>query len=317
MDLLFLSSDPISIDCLQALAGGQIPGVKVSGVITNPDRRSGRGKKLQQNVVAAQAEELGLPILQTPKLSADEIATLHSFDAALVFAFGQILPRSVLSLRPGLFLNIHASPLPQLRGPSPIETAIAEGWTQTEISLMRMVQRMDAGDIALRQTIPIGSDETGHGLRKIIAAQSALLLQQIQKVTSPHYQWEAQDEKQATWCRKITKADACLDFSHSAQTLVNQSRAFDVWPGSTVEIGGEMMKVTDIHKSTHSGQPGEVLSAGEQLIIAAGEDSVSIGKIQRPSRKMIPFAEFQRTSPIQPRTLLTYPCSVPFVRSHF
>ncbi|MGE9291218.1 MAG: formyltransferase family protein, partial [Puniceicoccales bacterium] len=112
MDLIFLSSDAISLPTLEALARGEVNDLRIVAVITNPDRRSGRGKKLQRNVVAAKAEELGIPVHQTPKLTRADFDSLPSFDAALVFAFGQILPKAVLALRPGLFLNVHASPLP-------------------------------------------------------------------------------------------------------------------------------------------------------------------------------------------------------------
>ena len=317
MDLLFLSSDPISLPSLEALAGGKVADTRLVAVITNPDRRSGRGKKVQRNAVAAKADELGLPVHQTPKLTLEEIQGLPHFDAALVFAFGQILPRSILSLRPGLFLNVHASPLPFLRGPSPIETAIAEGWSSTEISLMRMVQRMDAGDIAFRQKTTIDPSETGPSLREKIALQSATLVERVPDAVALESAWDLQDDSSATWCRKISKKDGRLDFSLPAQTLANQSRAFEGWPGSTILIGGETMKVADLSMTDGSGHPGEILSADERLEIATGEGALSIGMIQRPSRKMAPFAEFQRATPVQIGSLLSFPLSQPLVRSKF
>ena len=239
MNLIFLSSDPISLPSLEELANGKISGIRITAVVTNPDRRSGRGKKIQRNVVAAKAEELGLPVLQTSKLTTDQCRSLPEFDAALVYAFGQILPRSVLSLKPNRFLNIHASPLPRLRGPSPIETAIAEGWMTTEISLMRMVLRMDAGDVAHRQTVEITRTDTGRSLREKIAHVSASLVHRIPEALSDEAHWERQVDSNATWCRKISKQDASLDLSLPATVLADRARAFSGWPGSTLQIHGE------------------------------------------------------------------------------
>ncbi|MGE9290172.1 MAG: methionyl-tRNA formyltransferase, partial [Puniceicoccales bacterium] len=222
-----------------------------------------------------------------------------------------------LALRPGLFLNVHASPLPELRGPSPIETAIAEGWESTEISLMRMVQRMDAGDVAYRQKVTIPPSATGSELRAKIAAQSATLAQRIPDAVALDSGWDQQDETTATWCRKICKDDARLDFSLPAQTLVNRARAFEGWPGSTIAIANETLKVADIQQTDQCGLPGEILSVDERLEIATGQGSLSIGMIQRPSRRMIPFAEYQRTTPVTPGQFLSYPLAEPLVRRQF
>mgnify|MGYP003108671988 CR=1 FL=1 len=314
MNLIFLSSDPISLPSLEELANGKISGIRITAVVTNPDRRSGRGKKIQRNVVAAKAEELGLPVLQTSKLTTDQCRSLPEFDAALVYAFGQILPRSVLSLKPNRFLNIHASPLPRLRGPSPIETAIAEGWMTTEISLMRMVLRMDAGDVAHRQTVEITRTDTGRSLREKIAHVSASLVHRIPEALSDEAHWERQVDSNATWCRKISKQDASLDLSLPATVLADRARAFSGWPGSTLQIHGEVVKVSGIEADTGNGYPGEVLQTDEVLEIATGLGSIKISQIQRPSRKMIPFPEFQRTHPLTKGTVLGFVLSTPLVR---
>ena len=311
MRILFLSSDPISIPCLQALGSGKITGVEVSGVICNPDQRKGRGKKMQKNPVAEAAESLGLPILQTSRLTAENLVRLNFFDAALVFAFGQILSRKVLDLCPGRFLNFHASPLPLLRGASPIESAIAEGWDTTGVCLMQVTRAMDAGPVGARMTLPIQPDETGPSLREKIATRSVELLENFSAQRFDSLPWKEQDHGKATYCRKLCKADAGIDFSLPAREVFNRFRAFAGWPGTSFSIRREVIKVDDLRVEDESGQPGQILAAGERLQIATGRQSISIGRLQRPTKKMLPFAEFQKQAKLQPGQRLSYRLSRP------
>ncbi|MEM0967049.1 MAG: methionyl-tRNA formyltransferase [Verrucomicrobiota bacterium] len=295
MKLLFLSSDPISLPSLRVLAAGDISSVSVSGVITGTDRKKGRGKKLQRNPVAEAAEGFGLPVLQTEKLTASELENFTPFDMALVFAFGQILSSKILSLAPHRFINLHASPLPLLRGASPIETAIAEGWTETAVCLMQLVREMDAGPVAAKVDIPITSSETGVELRRKVADSCPTLLSLL---SGQSLSWKEQNHSEATWCRKITKADGLIDFSMTAKEVVNRARAFAGWPGSSFLLNGELVKAEQIEMNDQTGLPGTILEASHRLIIACQDSSVSIKKIQRPTRKMIPFQDFQNQTPV-------------------
>ena len=314
MNLLLLSSDPISIPCLDALAEGRVEGLSLAGVVTSPDRRSGRGKRLRRNPVAAAADRHGIPLVQTPRLRARELEDFAAFDGALVFAFGQILSRRVLDLRPGCFLNFHTSPLPRLRGPSPIETAIAEGWTETETCLMEIVPRMDAGPVIARHPIPIGPGDTGARLRETVAGEAIHLLATIPAALSGDLPRREQDETRATWCRMIEKADALLDFSLPARALADRSRAFAGWPGAAIRLGGETVRVEGVRPVEAAGRPGEILEAGDRLVIATGGGAVTVESLQRPTRKLLPWQEFRNSTPLIPGQLLCYPLSRPLVR---
>jgi len=315
MRLLFLSSDPISLPCLKALAAGTVPAVEVCGVVSNPDQRRGRGKKWQRNPVAEAAEALGLPTLQTARLRAEELTAFASFDAALVFAFGQILPRSVLALCPGKFLNFHASPLPLLRGASPIETAVAEGWTGTEVCLMRIVPAMDAGAVGKRIPIPMAPEETAPSLRQKIADDCRTLLSFLAPSEWNGIEWREQDERAATYCRKIHKSDALIDFSLPAKKIYDRFRAFDGWPGTSFRLRGEILRVEDVRIENRSGPPGEILAADERLLIATGHQSISIGRLQRPTKKMLPFPQARPQINLTVGDRLGFPLSHPLVRS--
>ncbi len=314
MRLLFLSSDPISLPCLRAVARGSIDGLEISGVVTNPDRKRGRGKKIQRNPVAEEAEKLGLPTLQMGRLTADRLARFVSFEAALVFAFGQILPAKILGMRPDLFFNFHASPLPRLRGASPIETAIAEGWKETEICLMRMTRAMDAGAVGDRISVPIGSFDTGPDLREKISFAAVSLLPSLTPARLNSLAWEEQDHGRATFCRKLTKADAFIDFSLPAADIVDRSRAFAGWPGTSLRLLGEEMKTEDLRAVEGKGRAGEILEVGDRLIVAAGQGAVSIGRVQRPTRRMIPFPEYQKQAALCPGEKIGFRLSQPLVR---
>ncbi|MFP4358045.1 MAG: methionyl-tRNA formyltransferase [Puniceicoccaceae bacterium] len=316
MNLLLLSSDPISIPCLDALAEGRVEGLSLAGVVTNPDRRSGRGKRLQRNPVAAAADRHGIPLAQAARLRAGDLEGFAACDGVLVFAFGQILPRRVLALRPGGFLNFHTSPLPELRGPSPIETAIAEGRTRTEICLMEIVPRMDAGPVIARRPVPIRPDDTGASLRETLAREAVRLLGTVPAALRGELPRREQDETRATWCRMIGKADALLDFSLPARALADRSRAFAGWPGSAIRAGGETIRVEGVRPVEAAGRPGQILEAGGRLVVAAGEGAVAIGSLQRPTRKLLPWPEFRKSFPLRPGTLLSYPLSRPLVRGN-
>ncbi len=314
MKLLYFSSDPIGIPCLEALAAGTVEGVALAGVVSAPDRRQGRGKKLHRNPVAAAGDRLGLPVFQPERLCAEDLESFAGFDGALVFAFGRILPGSVLDLRPGRFLNLHPSPLPLLRGPSPLETALAEGWESTDICLMRVSRRMDAGPVAGRIHLAIDDLDERESLRERAARRCVELMGVLPAALNDAVQWQEQNDAEATFSRIIRKEDGRIDFSLPAQRVVSRAKAFSGWPGTVVDSGGESLRVGDIDAVEGAGPPGLVLEAGDRLVVACGSAAVSIGKLQRPSRVMVPWSEFRKAATIRPGTILPYRLSVPLVR---
>jgi len=314
VNLLYLSSDPIGIPCLEHLAAGSADEINLTGVVTAPDRRQGRGKKLKRNPVAEAADPLGVPALQTERLQPDELESFAPFDAALVFAFGQILSAKVLALRPGRFLNLHPSPLPLLRGPSPLETALAEGWRSTEICLMEVAKRMDAGPVARRMPLEILPADSGPTLRERAGSECIQLLETLSSALRGEVDWEQQDESSASWSRIIHKKDGWIDFSLPAERLVCRSRAFAGWPGALLRLKGETIRVEHLSSVDASGRPGEILQTDGRLVIAAGNKAVSIGSLQRPTRKMVPWDEFRKAVPLKKGRILSYPLSEPLVR---
>lgn len=312
--LLFLSSDPISLPCLDRLAEYGKNEIERITVLTHPDRRTGRGRKVTRNPVAAYAENLGLPVLQVETFSAGDLKTWGSPECAVVFAYGRILKDSILRFfRSGCF-NIHASPLPKLRGPSPLETAIALGWASTEINWMRMVLQMDAGAVGLRKFIPITETTTGPKLRASVAKESASVLSQaLLASVRGEINWQEQNEKEATYCRKIQKVDGWLDFRQPAKQLEARIRAFEGWPGASFLWGEERIRVAEVRVVDARGEPGEVLSLKNGLTVAASENALVFGRLQRPGKNWQSATEFLRGTPIPLHTILASDFTIPLL----
>jgi methionyl-tRNA formyltransferase len=291
MRLLVLSSDPIALPLLEGLLHGEGEELRLVGVVTTPDRRAGRGQRVQPNPVAAWAREVGVPVAQQERVGLADLDALPTFEAALVFAYGQILSAAFLDSAPAGFFNFHPSPLPLLRGPSPLETALAEGWEETELCLVRMVEAMDAGPVGDRTTLRIHADETGPRLRQRAAEAARDRLPELARAARGELPWREQLDSLASYCRKIRKEDGVLDFSLPARQLEARARAFHPWPGTSLLHDGVRYRVDGLSVETGSGPPGEILAVGDSLVVATGEDALAIPSLQRPSRRMLPFAE--------------------------
>ena len=219
-------------------------------------------------------------------------------DLTLVMAYGHILKDSLLEAAPLGCFNLHASMLPKYRGASPIETSLAMGESETGVTLMRVIPRMDSGPIIDMETVPISSSETGSSLREKLAhACVPLILRNLADLLAQKFSENVQDEKQVTYCRKLTKQDGQIDFSLSAEEIENRSRAFASWPGCYFFHEDHPLRVGElrVHPAiTH-------LACGERcsehvnsLILGTSAGAVEILALQKPGGKMLPIAEFLR-----------------------
>lgn len=234
-----MGSDTFSLPVLEALLQRgpslEVP-VLVSGVVTQPDRPAGRGRRLVPNPVSRLAREVGIPVQQPERLRApeaiEEVLGLAP-DVIVVASFGQILPRALLDRPPFHALNLHPSLLPRYRGPSPVISPILEGDTVTGTTLMLMAPKMDAGAILDRIETPIGERETGGELRSRLAALSAdLLMRDLPRWFRNEITPALQDDAAATYTRMIERADAQLDWTLPAKDLARRVRAFNPRPGA-------------------------------------------------------------------------------------
>jgi methionyl-tRNA formyltransferase len=222
----------------------------------------------------------------------------QKIDILLVMAYGHILKKYFLEVAPSGCYNLHASLLPKYRGASPIETAIAQGEKQTGVTLMRVVPRMDAGPIVDSEKVKISETDTGQDLRnKIAKACLPLTERNITTLAQGLSDLNTQDESLATYCRKLNKEDGNLDFSFSANQLVNRIRAFAAWPGCGFFIDGQKIRIgsAESFKNDFSLQPGEMKFDSNRSIFIGTGDGVLVPKLlQRPGGKMLKTEDFLR-----------------------
>lgn len=308
--LVFLGSDPIALPLLDWMMGPGRAVAEVVAVYTQPDRPAGRGQSIQPNSIKRWAIERKLPVHQPEKLTDSDRAQLAAFsaDLALVMAYGHILRESFFSTPRLGTLNLHTSILPNYRGASPIQAAIASGDKTTGVTLMRIVRPLDAGPVADFETATIGERDTAADVEiKLARAACRLLERTLPKLATGGLAFVEQNEAQATYCRRLTREDGSLDFKAPAAALAARINGLFPWPACQVEVQDQAIKfgLADASGGDPSGPPGTVLGADpEGLLIATGAGILRVLRLQRPGGRMLPAAEFLRGFPIPPGTLL-------------
>ncbi len=305
--LVFYVSDAIALPSLDFLLGEGADSYELVGVLTQPDRPSGRGKKLRPNPVKAWAAEKGLPVREPEKPGEAEVKWARRADLALVMAYGHILSRSLLDAPACGTFNLHGSLLPAFRGASPAETALALGEKETGVTLMRVVPRMDAGPLVDAEAVTVKPDADGPSLRlELAAACVPLLRRNLPAFLAGEAAETPQDEASATYCRKLRKADGTLDFRASAPVLARRVAAFRGWPGSRFTCGDVVVKVGDAQAlEVPALAPGEVgETEGFPLVVGTGRGSLALLELQRPGGRMMPAADFLRGFPLSPGDIL-------------
>ncbi len=274
-------------------------------VITQPDRPKGRGQKLTPSPVKKLALEHNLPVLQPESARQPEfiekVQELNP-DLAVVCAYGQILPGELLEAPRLGSINIHASLLPKYRGAAPIPWAILNGEKETGITIMKMVEKLDAGPILLQRAIPIEpTDTTGTLEQKLSHLGAELLMQVIQKIKSGEIEPVPQDDSQASYAPLIKKEQAKINWSEPAEIIWQKIRAFNPRPGAFVGEGNNLVKIWKAEPSEQRGEPGVVLEAHKKWIeVACGEGSLRILELQPAGKKSMSPGAFLAGHRIKP-----------------
>lgn len=294
-----MGSDEIAIPTLDYLDGASEL-ITLEAVYTQPDRARGRGKKVQPNAIKSWALERALSVIQPESFGAEEMEQLQELqpDIILVMAYGHILPQVVLDIpRLGIY-NIHTSLLPELRGASPIETAVASGFTESGLSLMQLVMRMDAGPICGQSVVPISPLETGGSYRgKLADASPQLLGKYLTLMVDGSIEMVEQDETGATYCRLLVKQDGQLDFSRSAKSLASRINGLNPWPGCYVKLDGVALKVgsATCQLDGYVGEAGKIVNCdSDGVAVATGEGILKLLTLQKPGGKLLEVSDFLR-----------------------
>jgi len=298
--IVFFGSDAICLPVLDYLLHAGAAHCSLRAVVSQPDRRQGRGKRLHPNPVAAWASANSIELLQPEKPDRElaEWIAAEKTVVALVMAYGHFLGKSVREAPRYGMLNFHGSMLPAYRGASPIETAVAMGDSETGVCLMQVVKEMDAGAVADCERVAILPTETGPEVRaKVGAAVVPLLRRNLADVISGDLEFEPQDAALATRCRKLRKEDAFLDFTQSAQAIYDRLRAFTPWPGGSFEHEGVRIKVGRASVAALPDtriSPGTVISQESSLCIATAAGQICFHELQRPGGRLLPVSDFLR-----------------------
>ncbi len=287
----------------QALAAILAAGHDVPLVLTQPDRPAGRGMKLQPSAVKQLALAHNLPVFQPDRLkdpTTHEPIRAAQADMMVVAAYGLILPQAVLDMPRYGCLNIHASLLPRWRGAAPIQRAIEAGDKETGVTIMQMDAGLDTGAMLLTESLKIGAGETAGELHDRLATLGARLIVEAlaqRDALMP----VAQPATGVTYAAKIRKAEAQLDWNEPADLLARKIRAFNPFPGATLTLAGEPVKVWRAEPITGSGSPGQILAAdADGIIIAISHGALRLTELQKPGGRRVTSAEFLRGKPLAP-----------------
>ena len=290
MRIAFMGTPEFAVPTLDALIEA---GHDIVAVYTQPPRRAGRGKALTPSPVQRRAEGAGLEV-RTPKSLRDpaeqQAFAALDLDAAVVAAYGLILPEPVLDA-PGLgCLNVHASLLPRWRGAAPVQRAILAGDRLTGATIMQMEKGLDTGPMFGAMPAEIGRKTAGELTTEIAAIGAALMVRVLDNTY--HIGPRPQSDRHATYAPKIGKHEARLDFTAPAVQVERQVRAFNPWPGAFLDYEGERIKVLAAELSELEGEPGSVLD--DRLTIACGEGAIVPSLVQRAGRAEMTPAELLR-----------------------
>lgn len=299
MRVLFWGTPEFATPALEALLG---EGFDVVGVVTQPDRAVGRSRsRLEPSAVKRCAVDEGIFALQPEKPRGDEfMAQMRALepDISVVVAYGHILPKAVIDFPRLGTINIHASLLPALRGAAPIQAAIRQGLTETGVTIMRMVQALDAGPMILQVATPIVEDETYGELALRLSEMGALAcIEALALIELGKASEEAQDDALATYAPKIDRAATTIDWTSSALDVNRAVRAYDPRPGALARLHDQDVKLYGAKLAPRATDqaPGTVTSIDERgFVIACGEGAVQIAAVQPAGKRRMSPADWAR-----------------------
>lgn len=308
MKIVFFGTSKFAVSALKRLKGA---GYSVEAVVTQPDRKGGRHLQILPSPVKNEAEKISAPIHQPHDITERSfIEKIRSYGADFfaVVGFGNILTKELLDIPKFCSLNIHASLLPKYRGAAPVRWAVANGEKATGVTIIRMNEEMDAGDIVLQKEAKIAPDETSVSLDDRLAKLGAeLLIEAMELIGKGKAQFRKQDEKDVTFAPKLTKKDGRIDWNLDTASILNKVRGFSPWPGTYSSLEGRVLKVisaeraeggrSTLNKGGFSGfSPGEVVIADEKagIVVKTGDGAIAIKELQLEGRKQMSAELFLR-----------------------
>jgi methionyl-tRNA formyltransferase len=290
--VVFMGSPDFALPTLRGLADAY----DVVGVITQPDRASGRGRAVKPPRVKLLALELSIPVIQPEKLRQPEaMEQLRTWnpDLIVVAAFGQILRQNVLDLPRFGCINVHASLLPSWRGAAPINAAILHGDEETGITIMKMDVGLDTGPILSQRSIRLTRDDTaGSVFEKLSHLGADLLIETLPNYLAGKIQPVPQPEEGATYAPMLKKEEGKLDFTRPADELERRVRAFNPWPGAFMDFDGALLKIHRAHVESGEAEVGQRLIYQDQPAVGAGGGLLILDEVQPVGKKSMSGKSF-------------------------
>ncbi len=289
MNIVFFGTPDFSVPTLEMLHN--MPSINISYVISMPDRPAGRGHQLKSPEVIQFAKDNKIPFFQTENINKEEefLSALEkeNIDAFVVLAFAQFLGNKLLSMPKMGCFNIHTSLLPKYRGAAPIQYAILNGDTSTGVSIQKMVNKMDAGDIAWSHPVDIHPEETGGLLYTRLKFQAALATNDfLNAIQNDQVTYESQNEENVSFAPTLKREDGFLDFKNSNfSEIKNRIRALHPWPGTNCLLDSKKIKVFSIEKSHYKLEAGESKVMHKELIVGCKDQSLRITELQLAGKK--------------------------------
>ena len=294
--LIFFGTSPFAVPILEKLV--EESGFKVLAVVTNPDESSGRKKILTSPPVKTTTKKHGIKIIQPEKLRSNpelfEVLKKINPDICIVASYGKIIPKEYLEIPKFGFINVHPSLLPKYRGPTPIQTAILNGEKETGVTVILMDEKIDHGPILKSKSLKLKGKNHKELERELSELGAKLLIETIPNLISGKIKPKDQDHDKATFTKKITREDGKINWSDSAEKVLNQIRALNPEPGTWTLWNGRDLKIleTKISDKEKEGAPGTIFSDKTNLFIKTGGKWLEILKLQLSGKRITEAKEF-------------------------
>ncbi|MBV9760602.1 MAG: methionyl-tRNA formyltransferase [Acidobacteriaceae bacterium] len=303
MRVVFLGTPEFAVPSLRGLAARH----EVAAVFTQPDRPKGRGNQLAESFVKVAAKELAIPVYQPERIRRPEaVEQLRELAAEImvVVGYGQIIPQSIIDLPRRGILNVHASLLPKYRGAAPIQWAIANGETETGVTIMQIDAGLDTGDMLLKASMAIGPDETAPELSARLALSGAeLLLEAMRHIEDGTVRREKQDDGEATLAPILKKEDGAIDWSKAARQIYDRLRGFTPWPGAYTMFRAQQLSVLRARVEKREMPAAQIAVEKHRVFVGSGSGALELLEVQLAGKKRMPAEAFANGYRIEGETL--------------
>lgn len=297
MRVVFMGTPDFAVPVLEALTESKH---EVVAVVTQPDKRKGRGKEMQYAPVKTAALNHGIEVYQPAKVKDEEFQNVLrdiNADVIVVVAFGQILPPSIIHMPKYGCINVHASLLPKYRGAAPIQWAVIDGEKETGITTMQMDEGLDTGDMMLKEVVPVDEKETGGSLHdKLAACGGKIILETLQKVEDGTVTYTKQDDSKSNYAKMLDKNLGKIDFTKKAVEIERLIRGLNPWPSAYTKLNGKTLKIWDADVLEGENEtPGKIVNiTKDQIWISTGEGILAVNELQLEGKKRMNTEDFLR-----------------------